>query len=105
MQQAQIYGRQDGAFQQLVAERNRFTITMTLVFLVLYFLLPIMAGYNKPLMATKIYGNVTFGYFMAFAEFLMGWIMAAIYMVRVRSFDRLAAQATLQYGGQHGGRP
>ncbi|MGY2895313.1 DUF485 domain-containing protein [Deinococcus sp. UYEF24] len=100
MQQAQAYGRQDSAFQQLVAERNRFTITMTLVFLVLYFLLPIMAGYNKPLMATKVYGNVTFGYFMAFAEFLMGWIMAAIYMVRVRSFDRLAAQAIAQSGGR-----
>ena len=100
MQQAQVYGQQDIAFQQLVSERNRFTITMTLVFLALYFLLPIMAGYDKPLMATKVYGNVTFGYFMAFAEFLMGWIMAAIYMVRVRAFDRLAAQAALQHGSR-----
>ena len=58
-----------------------------------------MAGYNKLLMATKVHGNVTFGYFMAFAEFLMGWIMAAVYMVRMRSLDCLAAQATLQSGG------
>ena len=100
MQQAQVYGRQDSAFRQLVAERNRFTVTMTLLFLVLYFLLPIMAGYNKPLMATKIYGNVTFGYFMAFAEFIMGWVLAAIYMARVRHFDRLAAQAISQIGGR-----
>ena len=101
MQQAQAYARQDTAFQQLVAERNRFTLTMTLLFLVLYFLLPIMAGYNKPLMASKVYGNVTFGYVMAFLEFVMGWVMAAIYMVRVRRFDRLAEQAI----AHHGGRP
>jgi uncharacterized membrane protein (DUF485 family) len=94
MQQAQAFGRQDSAFQQLVAERNRFTVTMTIVFLVLYFLLPIMAGFNKPLMASKVYGNITFGYVMAFLEFIMGWVMAAIYMVRARSFDRLAAQAS-----------
>ena len=98
MQQAQVLARQDSWFQQLVAERNRFTVSMTILFLVLYFLLPIMAGYNKPLMATKVFGNVTFGYVMAFLEFVMGWVMAAIYMVRVRAFDRLAAQARASEG-------
>ncbi|MPY66774.1 DUF485 domain-containing protein [Deinococcus sp. SDU3-2] len=82
------------AYTQLVAERNRFTVIMTVTFLVLYFLLPILAGYNKPLMATKVFGNVTFGYVFAFAEFAMGWIMAAIYVVKARTFDRLAREAT-----------
>ena len=81
------------AYARLVAERNRFTVIMTVTFLVLYFLLPILAGYNKPLMATKVFGNVTFGYVFAFAEFAMGWIMAAIYVVRARTFDRLALEA------------
>jgi len=81
------------AYTQLVAERNRFTVIMTVTFLVLYLLLPILAGYNKPLMAIKIFGNVTFGYLFAFAEFAMGWIMAALYMVKARTFDRLAREA------------
>ncbi|MCP2014984.1 uncharacterized membrane protein (DUF485 family) [Deinococcus sp. HSC-46F16] len=81
------------AYARLVAERNRFTVIMTVTFLVLYFLLPILAGYNKPLMATKVFGNVTFGYVFAFAEFAMGWIMAAIYVVKARTFDRLAREA------------
>ena len=81
------------AYVQLVAERNRFTVVMTVTFLVLYFLLPVLAGYNKPLMATKLFGNVTFGYVFAFAEFAMGWIMAAIYVVKARTFDRLAREA------------
>ncbi|WP_295814665.1 DUF485 domain-containing protein [uncultured Deinococcus sp.] len=83
----------NAAYQQLVAQRNSFTITMTVTFLVLYFLLPVLAGYNKPLMATKVFGNVTFGYVLAFAEFAMGWIMAYIYIVKARTFDRLAAEA------------
>ena len=95
MQEAHVYRQQGSAFQQLVAERNRFTITMTLVFLVLYFLLPIMAGYNKPLMATKVYGNVTFGYFMAFAEFLMGWIMAVSANEGQRAFTKMLSGASI----------
>lgn len=81
------------AYTRLVAERNRFTVVMTVTFLVLYFLLPVLAGYNKPLMATKVFGNVTFGYVFSFAEFAMGWIMAAIYVVKARTFDRLAREA------------
>lgn len=83
----------NAAYARLVAERNRFTVTMTVTFLVLYFLLPVLAGYNKPLMATKVFGNVTFGYVLAFLEFAMGWVMAYIYVVRARTFDRLAAEA------------
>ncbi len=83
----------NAAFAQLVAERNRFTVTMTLLFLMLYFLLPLLAGYNKPLMATKVFGNVTFGYVLAFAEFAMGWVLAAVYVVKARTFDRLAREA------------
>ncbi|UBV42983.1 DUF485 domain-containing protein [Deinococcus taeanensis] len=83
----------NAAYQQLVAQRNAFTITMTVTFLVLYFLLPVLAGYNKPLMAQKVLGNVTFGYILAFLEFVMGWVMAYLYIVKARTFDRLAAEA------------
>ena len=87
----------NAAYARLVAQRNSFTIIMTLTFLVLYFLLPLLAGYNKPLMATKVLGNVTFGYLLAFAEFIMDWTLAAIYVRRAREFDRLALEA--QQGG------
>lgn len=83
----------NASYQQLVAQRNSFTVIMTVAFLVLYFLLPVLAGYNKPLMATKVFGNVTFGYVLAFAEFAMGWIMAYVYIVKARTFDRLAQEA------------
>ena len=83
----------NAAYRELVRQRNGFTLIMTLTFLVLYFLLPLLAGYNKPLMATKVLGNVTFGYVLAFLEFVMGWVMAAIYVRKARTFDRLALEA------------
>lgn len=81
------------AYTQLVAQKNSFMLTMTIAFLVMYLVLPLLAGYNKPLMATKVYGNVTFGYVLAFAEIVMGWVMAGIYVRRARAFDRLAEEA------------
>lgn len=93
VQPGQTTAPRNAAYQQLVAQRNSFTIIMTVTFLVLYFLLPVLAGYNKPLMATKVFGNVTFGYVLAFAEFAMGWIMAYVYIVKARTFDRLAEEA------------
>lgn len=87
------------AYRELVRQRNSFTVAMTLTFLVLYFLLPLLAGYNKPLMATKVFGNVTFGYVLAFLEFIMGWVMAAIYVRKARTFDRLALEAQVPGGG------
>ena len=83
----------NAAYRELVRQRNGFTVAMTLTFMVLYLLLPLLAGYNKPLMATKVLGNVTFGYLLAFFEFLMGWVMAAIYVRKARTFDRLALEA------------
>lgn len=81
------------AYQQLVQQKNSFMISMTIAFLVLYFLLPFLAGYNKPLMATKVMGNITFGYILAFLEFIMGWVMAWIYVNKAKTFDRLAEEA------------
>ena len=88
----------NAAYRELVRQRNSFTVTMTLAFLVLYFLLPLLAGYNKPLMASKVLGNVTFGYVLAFLEFIMGWVMAAIYVRKARTFDRLALEAQVPGG-------
>ncbi len=60
----------NAAYQQLVSQKNSFMISMTITFMVLYFILPILAGYNKPLMATKVMGNITFGYVLAFLEII-----------------------------------
>ncbi len=83
----------NAAYVQLVAQKNSFMIGMTAAFLVLYFILPVLAGYNKPLMATRVLGHITFGYLLAFLEIVMGWVMAAIYVNRARTFDRLAGEA------------
>lgn len=93
MRQAVSGSTPTSAYATLVQERNRFTVIMVVTFMVLYFLLPVLAGYAKDLMATRVYGHITFGYLLAFAEFIMGWVLAAIYVRRARAFDRLAEEA------------
>ncbi|WP_291423515.1 DUF485 domain-containing protein [Deinococcus sp.] len=91
--QASSLPTRNAAYQQLVAQKNSFLLTMTISFLVMYFILPLLAGFNKPLMASKVMGNITFGYVLAFAEIIMGWVMAAIYVRRAQAFDRMAEEA------------
>lgn len=83
----------NAAYRELMRQKNSFMIGMTIAFMVLFFLLPLLAGYNRPLMATKVFGNVNFGYVLAFLEFIMGWVMAQLYVARARTFDRLALEA------------
>ncbi len=93
MQQAVPTAPRDSAYIRLVRERNRFTVAMTITFLVLYLLLPILAGYARDALSAKVMGNITLGYVLAFLEFVMGWVLAAVYVRRARQFDRLAEQA------------
>lgn len=81
------------AYGHLLARKNSFMISMAVTLLVLYLLLPLLAGYNRPLMATRVLGNVTFGHLLALVEISMGWVLTAICVAKTREFDRLANAA------------
>lgn len=93
MQSAVRSAQATSSFTRLVRERNRFVAALTAVFVVGYFILPVLAGYDRAFLAQKAFGNVTVGYVLAFLEFVMGWALAAVYVVKARAFDRLARQA------------
>ncbi|WP_339093784.1 DUF485 domain-containing protein [Deinococcus sp. VB142] len=40
----------NAAYRELMRQKNSFMISMTIAFMVLFFLLPLLAGFNKPLM-------------------------------------------------------
>ncbi|WP_245808496.1 hypothetical protein [Deinococcus hopiensis] len=44
-------------------------------------------------MTTKVLGDVPSGCVLAFLEFGMGWVRAALHVMWARAFDRLAAEA------------
>ena len=79
-------------FRRLITAKRNFIIPATIFFLVYYFALPLGNGLAPRLMNTKVIGNVNLAYLFALSEFVMAWILAAIYIRRAnRVFDPLAA--------------
>jgi len=79
-------------FRQLITAKRNFIIPATIFFLVYYFALPLGNGLAPRLMNTKVIGNINLAYLFALSEFVMAWILAAVYIRRAnRVFDPLAA--------------
>ncbi len=76
-------------FQQLMAEKKRFILPMTVFFLLFYFSLPILTAYTDVL-NRKAVGDITWAWIFAFAQFIMTWALCMIYTKRAKRFDELA---------------
>ena len=79
-------------FRRLITAKRNFIIPAVIFFLVYYFALPLGNGLAPSLMNTKVIGNINLAYLFALSEFVMAWILAAVYIRRAnRVFDPLAA--------------
>jgi len=79
-------------FRRLITAKRNFIIPAVIFFLVYYFALPLGNGLAPSLMNTKVIGNINLAYVFALSEFVMAWILAAVYVRRAnRVFDPLAA--------------
>ena len=67
-------------FQDLLAVKRLFIVPALVFFLLYYFLLPILVGYAPKLMGTRVFSTVTVGYLFALSQFLVGWLIAGLYM-------------------------
>src|SRR6202011_1679153 len=79
-------------FRRLIMAKRNFIIPAVVFFLVYYFALPLGNGLAPDLMNTKVIGNINLAYLFALSEFVMAWILAAVYIRRGnRGFDPRAA--------------
>lgn len=78
-------------FKELLKAKRRFIIPATIFFVVYYFALPILVGYARPVMETRVFGEVNIAYLFALSQFFMAWIIAALYVRAAGRFDRMAA--------------
>jgi uncharacterized membrane protein (DUF485 family) len=83
-------------FQALLAAKQRFIIPATLFFLVYYFALPLLVGYAPRMMETKVVGVINMAYVFALSQFLMAWILAALYIRAAKRFDVMAAEVVAE---------
>jgi uncharacterized membrane protein (DUF485 family) len=77
-------------FKSLLAAKARFIVPATLFFVIYYFTLPVLIGFARAFMATRVIGPVNIAYLFALSQFFMAWILAWLYM---RAADRFDARA------------
>jgi uncharacterized membrane protein (DUF485 family) len=77
-------------FKALLAAKRKFIVPATIFFIVYYFALPALVGYAPRLMATKVAGVVNVAYLFALSQFLVAWVIAALYVRAAARFDDMA---------------
>ncbi|MDM5187924.1 DUF485 domain-containing protein [Bacillus sp. DX4.1] len=73
-------------FQSLLEKKRKFIIPMSIFFLSFFIALPILTSYSKVL-NTSAFGDVTWAWIFAFAQFVMTWVLCMIYSKKAESFD------------------
>jgi uncharacterized membrane protein (DUF485 family) len=87
-----------------LAIKRIFIIPALVFFLLYYFLLPILVGYAPKLMGTRVIGTVTLAYLFALSQFVMGWVIAWLYLRASAKFDRLTQDILAKVEIRQGGR-
>ncbi|HTU71248.1 MAG TPA: DUF485 domain-containing protein [Candidatus Baltobacteraceae bacterium] len=80
----------DPEFQALLRARRRFIVPSTIFFLLFYFALLAGIGYDPALMERPVWGSLNLAYAFGFTQFLMAWLLLALYMREARTFDTRA---------------
>jgi uncharacterized membrane protein (DUF485 family) len=88
-------------FRALVRAKRAFIIPATLFFVVYYFALPALVGYWPDLMSTRVAGHINVAYLFALSQFVMAWVIMAVYVRRAQRYDRMVEQLL----GRVKGRP
>jgi uncharacterized membrane protein (DUF485 family) len=76
-------------FRELVRTKRRFIVPATVFFIAYYFALPVLVGYFPRVMERDVVGEINLAYLFALSQFVMAWVLMALYVRRARTFDRL----------------
>jgi uncharacterized membrane protein (DUF485 family) len=87
-------------FVELHSKKRAFLITLWFLGSVMFYLLPICAGYAPELMKIKIFGRLNVCYFFCMLEFVMIWGIAAYYTHKSNTyFDPLTEEVLAEIEG------
>ncbi len=83
--------------RQLIAEKLKYLVPMTIIFMVGYIGLTVLAGFAGGLIGTKLIGSVNLGFLLIALNYALSWVLAIVYgRVANDVFDPLAAKAAAE---------
>ncbi|HEV3029305.1 MAG TPA: DUF485 domain-containing protein [Planctomycetota bacterium] len=92
---------EDPEFKDLAHRKNRFSLQLTGITLVIYYGFILLIAFKRDLFAEKIAGNVTFGIALGIGVIIACWILTGVY-VRWANEKYDAMVARLQEKARHG---
>lgn len=82
----------DPDFKELQRAKRRFIIPATLFFLIYYMALPVLVGFWPAVMKAPVLGKVNAAYLFALSQFIMTWVVCAMYVRAARRWDSMNAK-------------
>lgn len=83
--------------RMLIEVKLKYLVPMTIIYMVGYIGLTILAGFAKGMMGIKVIGSVNLGFILITFNYVLSWVLAIVYeRVANGVFDPLAAQAALE---------
>jgi uncharacterized membrane protein (DUF485 family) len=92
---------QDPEFKDLARRKNRFSLQLTAITLIVYYGFIFLIAFKRDLFAVKVSGNVTFGIVLGIVVILTCWGLTGIY-VRWANQRYDAMVARIQEKAKHG---
>ncbi|HEV8191630.1 MAG TPA: DUF485 domain-containing protein [Ktedonobacterales bacterium] len=89
----------DSEYQALVREKRSFIVPATIFFIVYYFAFLVIVGYVPNLANANVIGNINVAYLFALSQFVVAWIIMALYVRRANVFDNLAGRIVAKIRG------
>ena len=86
------------SFRQLAKKKNSFLWTVTVIFLALYMLLPILTSFTD-ILHQKAIGDITWVWLYSAGLFVMTWGLAHFYVAKANKFDSAAKSIIAEYEG------
>ena len=84
--------------KQLIAEKLRYLVPMTIIFMVGYIGLTALAGFARDVIGTRVIGSVNLGFVLIALNYLLSWGLAIVYgRIAAGKFDPLAARAAMEF--------
>ena len=87
----------DPDFAALKRAKLRFIIPATIFFFVYYMTLPILVGFFPEAMKTTVWGKVNWAYVFALSQFIMTWVLCAMYVRAARKWDIMNSELLAKF--------
>ena len=91
-------------FHDLLALKKTFIVPAFVFFLVYYVGLSVLIGYAPKLASTRVIGTINVAYLFALSQFVVGWVIAALYLVASAKFDALTKDILATVDKPQGGK-